>query len=453
MKIQTQTAILFTILAAAVILLLNGVIYYVASRDSANDFTKRLELRVVVASKINFEKDTTSSATYNELRQQYLEVLPNEKEYILSVDPVTGVTNPGQLNVPPEFYTRILREQSTSFYKDGDLYYAGRAYTYNGRQYLIIKSAVNVYGIQGLKNLQYILLIAFIGKVILVFAISFFFSRTAFKPFRDMIARVNSIGVENLSLRLHEKKGKDEISALAKTFNGLLDRLQAAFDVQNNFVSNASHELKTPLTTIIGEAEITLSKQRTVAEYETAIQVILKEAEKLEALTTALLGLAQSGFDKNKQRHEPVRLDELLFDISQTIDRIDPENKVRLLLEDLPLDESRLVLMGNYPLLKLAISNIILNACKYSNNQEVSVRLQVLSNEANISIRDIGIGIPSTDLQHVFVPFFRASNTSSFKGYGVGLPLSMNIIRQHNGNIRVVSEEGHGTTVTVNLPL
>ncbi|PZR27239.1 MAG: sensor histidine kinase [Citrobacter freundii] len=456
MKIQTKTALLFSLLATAVILVLNAIIYYVATRDTSNDFKKRLELRVIVAAKIHFEKDTTSSAAYTELRQQYLEVLPSEREYLVVADRAKDSFRiPNDISLPLSFYRQVLDTDTTVYYKHNDVYYAGRPYKVGNEEYLVIKSAVNLYGLQALKNLKQILLIALVGKLILVFTISFFFSRKAFKPFRDIIKRVRSIGVENLSLRLEEKKGrgKDEIAELTKTFNRMLDRLQTSFDIQNNFVSNASHELKTPLTAVIGEAEITLSKERSPEEYKQSLEVILKEAEKLEALTTALLSLAQSGFNKNKAGYVDVRLDELLFDIKQTIDRIDPENKIQLQLQDLPMDENRLMVNGNLQLLKLAISNIILNSCKYSNNKPVEVKLTCPGNEAVLTITDIGIGIPQEDIQHVFVPFFRASNTSSFKGYGVGLPLSLNIIRQHDGNIKVDSQEGQGTRVTVLLPL
>ncbi|MET0464892.1 MAG: HAMP domain-containing sensor histidine kinase [Chitinophagaceae bacterium] len=456
MKIQTQTAILFTVLAAAVILLLNAIIYYVATRDTSNDFKKRLELRVIVAAKIHFEKDTTSSAAYTELRQQYLEVLPNEREYLVVANHrKDSFRIPEGLAVPNSFFKEAISTDTTVFYKKDDVYYAGRGLSVGSETYVMVKSAVNLYGLQALKNLKRILLIALVGKVILVFTVSFFFSRKAFKPFRDIIARVKSIGVENLSMRLEEQKGrgKDEIAELTKTFNRMLDRLETSFEIQNNFVSNASHELKTPLTAIIGEADITLSKERKAEDYRQSLEVILREAERLETLTTALLSLAQSGFNKNKEGYVPVRVDELLFDIKGTIDRIDPENHIKLMLQDMPMDENRLVVKGNLQLLKLAISNIILNACKYSNNQPVEVTLTCPGDQAVVRIADIGIGIPHDDIKHVFVPFFRASNTSSFKGYGVGLPLSMNIIRQHDGNIKVASEEGRGTEVTVLLPL
>lgn len=233
----------------------------------------------------------------------------------------------------------------------------------------------------------------------------------------------------------------------------MLDRLQTAFDIQNNFVSSASHELKTPLTAIIGEAEIVLSKERDAGTYKQTLEVILKEAEKLEAMTTALLSLAQSGFNNNRENYEPVRLDELLYEIGETIQRINPESKLKLEMQELPASMEGLVVMGNPQLLKLAISNVIMNACKYSSNQPVGIKISSNQQQLRLDVSDSGIGIPDAELKHVFVPFFRASNTGPYKGYGVGLPLALNIIRQHHGNISVASDEGKGTRVTILLPL
>lgn len=453
MKIQTQTALLFTILAAAVILLLNAVIYYAATRDTADDFKKRLELRTIVAAKINFEKDTSSSAAYNEIREQYLEILPGEREYMFRA--IADTHQLGHMPPVPASYLQEIKQANggTVYYRQGDIYFAGILYHTGNDTYYIIKSAVNLYGLQALKNLKRILLIAFIGKVVLVFTVGIYFSRKAFKPFRGVIARVKNIGVENLSLRLTEKKGRDEIAELSRTFNGMLDRLQTAFDIQNNFVSSASHELKTPLTAIIGEAEIVLSKERDAGTYKQTLEVILKEAEKLEAMTTALLSLAQSGFNNNRENYEPVRLDELLYEIGETIQRINPESKLKLEMQELPASMEGLVVMGNPQLLKLAISNVIMNACKYSSNQPVGIKISSNQQQLRLDVSDSGIGIPDAELKHVFVPFFRASNTGPYKGYGVGLPLALNIIRQHHGNISVASDEGKGTRVTILLPL
>ena len=241
------------------------------------------------------------------------------------------------------------------------------------------------------------------------------------------------------------------MTELAHTFNTMLDRLQTAFETQNNFVSNASHELRTPLTTIVGEAEIALKKARTNEEYRQSLQVILNEAGKLDHLTSSLLTLAQSGFDGKKQRWNLVRMDELLWEVKQAVDELHPNNKVQLHYDELPPNEQQLSVEGNYHLLKLALTNIVINACKYSNDRPVQLKLAVEKEKIRISIVDEGIGIPAPELKYVFEPFYRASNTNRFEGHGVGLPLARNIIRLHNGELLIKSEEGKGTAVEITL--
>jgi len=101
----------------------------------------------------------------------------------------------------------------------------------------------------------------------------------------------------------------------------------------------------------------------------------------------------------------------------------------------------------------LAITNIISNACKYSQNKLVKVKLSVENKNIVIAVIDHGIGIPSTEVQHIFVPFFRASNTHDYEGHGVGLPLTLNIIRLHKGTIGIQSEVDSGTELRVFLPV
>ncbi len=107
---------------------------------------------------------------------------------------------------------------------------------------------------------------------------------------------------------------------------------------------------------------------------------------------------------------------------------------------------------GNTNLLNLAVTNVVLNACKYSGNNVVVMKLTANNDGIVISVKDIGIGIPASEVEQIFTPFFRASNTALFHGYGLGLSLSLNIIRLHGGSIQVFSEEEKGTDVRVILP-
>ncbi|THU41886.1 HAMP domain-containing histidine kinase [Niastella caeni] len=453
MKIQTQTALLFTVLTALLILFISITTYYFVSRFASNDFLKRLELRVRVAAKLRFEQNKISTDTYKELRRQYLEVLPQEQEYLLIWDSATNVIHPqAQSKLPKSFYQKIIAAQgNTVFIHKNKVHYAGILYRDEGHNYLVIKSAVNEYANTLLYTLARAKIATFVVGVLLVFTVGIFFSRKTFQPLRQLISKVQDISAHNLHLRLETKKGKDEMTELAHTFNTMLDRLQTAFETQNNFVSNASHELRTPLTTIIGEAEVALKKARTDEEYRQSLQIILNEAGKLDHLTHSLLALAQSGFDGKKQRRSLVRMDELLWEVKQAVDELHPNNRVQLHLGELPPNEQQLAVEGNYHLLKLALTNIAVNACKYSNNRPVQLSLQVVKKKIRISIIDEGIGIPASDLKYVFEPFYRASNTDRYEGHGVGLPLARNIIRLHNGELVINSVEGKGTAVEITL--
>ncbi|WP_207511298.1 sensor histidine kinase [Longitalea luteola] len=452
MKIQTQTALLFTVLTALLILFLSFTTYYFISRFASNDFLKRLELRVRVAAKLRFEQDKISTVTYHELRRQYLEVLPKEQEYLLTWDSVANTIEPKVPGLPESFYWRIIEGQGRTVYiEKNKVHYAGILYHNDGQKYLVVKSAVNEYANRLLETLARAKIATFIVGVLLVFTVGIFFSRKTFQPLRQLISKVQDISAHNLHLRLETNKGKDEMTELAHTFNTMLDRLQTAFETQNNFVSNASHELRTPLTTIMGEADIALKKARTNEEYRQSLQVILNEAGKLDHLTSSLLALAQSGFDGKKQRRSLVRMDELLCEVKQAVDELDPNNQVQLHFGELPLNENELSVEGNYHLLKLAITNIVMNACKYSNDRPVQLALQAIKQKIRISIIDQGIGIPASELKYVFDPFYRASNTNRFEGYGIGLPLARNIVRLHKGELVIKSEEDKGTTVEIML--
>jgi signal transduction histidine kinase len=233
----------------------------------------------------------------------------------------------------------------------------------------------------------------------------------------------------------------------------MLDRLETAFETQNNFISNASHELSTPLTTIIGETEVTLSKSRSDKEYVESLTTILSEAERLEKITKSLLFLAQTGFEGKTQKFDKVRVDQLLWDVKNTIDKINPKNKVQINTSLMPESPEQLKIKGNEQLLHLALTNLVSNACKYSNNKPVTVSIGASGDKVIIVIKDTGVGIPEAELKFIYDPFFRASNVTEYEGYGIGLPLARNIVRMHAGELVVFSKINEGTTVQVSFPI
>ena len=453
MRIRTKILILFTALTVFIFLLMAGFAYYLTNQYSFTDFYKRLEIRAIIAARAALIKDRDNSAAYTELRNEHLERMPHEHEYFLKTDSLGNIPpHPGLKTVPAAFYKLILLQGKANFRK-GDTFYTGVLFGTYPERYIVIVSARNDFGSHYMAELRQVLTICLATAGVLVLAAGFFFSRYILQPVRKITSQVKNIRAHNLHLRLDPRESKDEMSELAQTFNNMLDRLETAFETQNNFVSNASHELGTPLTAIIGEAELALNKQRSEEAYRQSLQVILREAERLEHITKSLLNLAQTGFDKKKQQLERIRMDELIFVVKDTIDQINPANKVEIDYSMLPEDEDKLVILGNAQLLQLALSNIVQNGCKYSDNRPVYLALAATDNNIILIIRDQGIGIPAAELPFIYDPFFRASNTSGYKGYGIGLPLARNIIRLHGGNIIVSSQQDQGTEIRITLPV
>lgn len=451
MEIAKKITLLFAILSAIIISLLSGFVWYFSNDFAFEDFYKRLEARVNIASQISFNEDKRNNV-YAEVRNQYLERLPAEKQYIIEEDKNGNYPQAINLGLQKTFYDNLKSGKIARFRKENQ-FYAGKIFESKKKKYLIIVTASDPFGFRELKDLQKTLIIGFFLSVIFSFIVGWKFSNYMLNPLRKIIKSVKKIKAENLHLRLDVKKGSDEMSQLAETFNNMLNRLETAFETQNNFISNASHELRTPLTIISGEVELAIKDHPYPARQTKALIKIKNEADRLEHILTSLLGLAQSGFNGQNQPREEVRIDELLWEIKESVHQVHPESKIEIDFSKLPDDEEDLKLKANKNLLKLAIANIVGNACKYSNYKPVIIGLEANRNVLYVSITDQGIGIPQDDIQHIFEPFYRASNTSNFKGYGVGLPLSLNIIRLHRGSIGIKSQEKIGTEIKIVLPI
>lgn len=452
MKIQTKIAILFATLAGGILLAVSLFIYYLTNQNTFEDFYKRLEIRAVIAAKVAFEKVETNADAFSQVRADHLEKLPFEKEYFIPVDSLSYGNARKIPGLPDQYYQQVINEGRAS-YRDHNIFYSGIFYKVKGGDYIVIISARNELSIQYLSSLRQALIICFAIAVLLSFTVGLAFSKEILKPIRKITSKAKDISAHNLHLRLDMKQGEDEISTLSATINNMLDRLETAFETQNNFVSHASHELNTPLTTIIGETEYILSKPRECGQYVQSLQSVQDEAEKLRRIIKSLLQLAQTGFAGKLVNIKKLRIDEMMYKVKQTVDNIIPDNKVFINHSLFPEDEHKLVINASHQLLELALSNIVLNAVKYSSNSPVQFALAAANDSVIIMVKDTGIGIPQNELKYIYDPFFRASNTGKFEGYGIGLPLARNIIRMHQGELIVNSRENEGTEIQIVLPL
>lgn len=451
MKLQNKLTLLFFCIGTIGLVFFHAAIFYFVSDFNFEDFFKRLQARAKLAAEININPNG-KSAVSQEMRSRYLEKMEEEQDYVVKVGSLSRMQFDRPINLPESFYRTIASKGNARYNKDNHFYY-GQLFKTKFGNYIVIVTAADPYGFQELETLRKVLLVVFAISVLLTYVAGKIFSHYSVRPLRALIRNVKNISANNLHLRLTELKGKDEMAELVHTFNNMLNRLETSFSTQNNFVSNASHELKTPLTIITAEIELMLTQKNISPETEASARIVLSHAEKLGHIITSLLGLAQTGFDGKKQNWQRIRIDELIMTVADSVKKIAPESIIQIDFSTLPVDESLLYTEGNYNLLQLALSNIVGNACKYSNNQPVEISVKTENQRIAISITDRGIGIPENEQQHIFEPFFRASNTSDFEGHGIGLPLTLNIIRLHKGSIGIRSEEEIGTEMQIILPI
>ena len=436
-----------------VILLFSGLVYFSIVNFSHQRFYELLKIRASTIVQIEKSKayiDTSTNEIITNLTRE--EELPMEKDYVFEIPKDSNYSKiTHQIHIPDTFFKRIVKKGEAN-YNDKELYYIGQSFRSHNKDYIAIASAKNHYVVYYLGYLKRTLITCMILAIFFSLIFSFYLSKTLFKPILKITNKVKEISSENLHLRLEPQPGNKELNELVDTFNGMLNRVETSFETQNHLIGNVSHELRTPLTSIMGEADVALSQERTKEHYQETLQIILEEAEKLDKKIKALLMIAQTGFDGKIQKMDKVRMDQLLWDVIETATRINSKNNVFMDISMLPDNPKKLKVQGNEQLLHLAMANIINNACKYSNFQQVKVSLGATDTHVYIIVKDNGIGIPDSEFTKIYDPFFRASNTKNYEGYGIGLPLARNIIRIHNGELIVNSKENVGTTVQISFP-
>jgi heavy metal sensor kinase len=305
----------------------------------------------------------------------------------------------------------------------------------------------------GLSELRRDLFAGVLLVLLLASAGGYFLARKSLAPVASMNIQTQRISAENLSARLDVTNPRDELGHLATTINDLLTRLENAFKEQQRFIADASHELRTPLAVLRGETEVALGKERTVEEYQQSLSLIQDEAERLSRIVEDLFILARQPINTraalNKER---VSLNDAVRDCARAAQVLAFRKGVRLKLES---DSPSIALNGDEDLIKRMLLNLLDNAVKYTPaGGEISLALVRQNGNAEIVVRDTGIGIPAEAQPRVFDRFYRVdkARARTMGGAGLGLSIAQWIVEVHGGSINLASTPGHGSTFTIVLP-
>lgn len=276
----------------------------------------------------------------------------------------------------------------------------------------------------------------------------------ALSPVDRITKAAELIAAGDLSNRVPIPAKMDELGRLAATFNYMISRLEAAFERQKQFTSDASHEMRTPLAVLRGDIELTLRRERSKEEYQRTLASNLEEIIRLSRLVEDLLMLARADAGRVELRCEPINLTELCHKMTEYISPLAEQREQQL---DCQAPDHPVMVSADLQRIKQLMLNLLDNAIKYTEvGGKITLSISVEGQEAVLSIADTGRGIPAEDVPHVFERFFRRSAKTadrSAPGSGLGLSIVKWIVDSHGGKIDVQSELGKGTTFTVRLPL
>lgn len=311
---------------------------------------------------------------------------------------------------------------------------------YSEIRVVVARSAAEVEGT--LQILAIMLSIFPVGMWLIAAVLGRWYCRRALHPVVEMARRARELTAADFRLRLPSGPRHDELADLSAAFNGLLDRLQQAFDQQRRFTSDAAHQLRTPLTVLLGQIDVVRRRPRTSHEYQQTLDVLRKQTEELQQIVESLLFLVQA---ENGASLPGVELRNSREWLADYLTRWDDHPR----RGDLTVcTAGPLQVRTSWPLLSQLLDNLVGNAFKYSNpGTPVVVTLDRTDESLLIRVRDHGIGIPVEEQSSIFEPFFRSQNVrrAGIAGTGLGLSISASIARALNGRLTYAANEEGGS--------
>jgi len=455
MNIRTKLAFIFSAIVATILTVFCLGVYSLSENYRREEFFSRLESRGITTARLFVTVKEVDKELLHIIDQNSIHALFQEE--VLVFNQLDSLVYSSLNNLKSKFTPKLLqeiRQKGKLEYVVNDIEHVGMTYASPQGEFVVVSSAYDRYGRSKLQNLRNVLITGFLLGVMFIVFSGYIFAGQALQPLVRINEEIANIGEGNLNRRVSEGNGQDEIAQLGKNFNNMLHRLETAFGMQQQFVSSASHELRNPLASITSQLQMMLEKRRTEEEYEQSLRSLLEDTQTLVALTNGLLLLAQSDIDKQRLLFTRVRVDEILFAAQNELRKAQPNYHFLVEYDAFPEEESALSIKGNEHLLKTAFLNIMDNACKFSKDHTVNIRIGQGNNLIHISFKDHGEGIGLEEQKLIFTPFFRGKHaTSSIPGHGIGLALCQRIVQFHQGFIALDSKPGDGSQFTIYLPM
>jgi signal transduction histidine kinase len=419
--------------------LTNAWLYYrSASRSELNDVLDAVEDHILSGG------DVTEKAISQLNTNKYIQIHVTERSlgFIMGDEHFSMIYRPRVRRNENEFDMRIIQNKPYMWTE--------RSVEYDGKEYNI--QVFRPYSSE--QRTMNMFLIAFVLINCIAIGVAYlagrYISKKILKPVKDISATAESISIYDLEQRIEVPEADDEIRSLVLTFNDMIARLQESFNRQNQFISDASHELRTPIAVIQGYADlIDRWGKRDEEVLQESITSIKSETSNMSELVSQLLFLARGERAAKSVNKESVSLNEVAAEVVKEVSMT--HTQVDIGLE--ATDEGKDTVYADYSLIKQLLRIFAENAVKYGNKENpiINIKTTNVDGKVEISVADNGMGITDEDLPYIFDRFYRGdkSRNKEISGNGLGLSIAKWIVEQHDAEVKVESEVGVGSTFRV----
>ena len=445
MKLKHRLSLYSIIIFSVVILIVSTVIYFSFYTQMEKKEIQSLESKSLLAAVYYLEQDELPTLEHENIKSQMLKSI--SRKNIVIYDALNQKFNGNMdvdANISPKFLNNV-RINKNDFFTSEHFFYNGIFYHDNQGDFVVITRQSKDEFNEQMQSLLHILIIVSIIGLLFIYLFSQYLGYIAYEPITKIIEQIKERDTKNFNEPLVLKKSYSEIEDLVKTYNHFIDRIAQTFNVQKNFIDYVSHELRTPITALLGTLEVTNHKKRTSEEYELVLLQLKQYTNDLQETLDQMMLLSGA---KTSFEFKTIRIDEIVW---QVIENAVLYHNAKINVDIKVVNNQLLSIQGNEKLLEVALNNLIGNAIKYSDNQQIMIQFLEVNQQLQIHIIDQGIGILENDLAKIKQNFFRGQNTQSYQGKGIGLSMANIIFTFHQIYLKIEQNQPKGTIVKLSF--
>jgi two-component system sensor histidine kinase ArlS len=430
-RISLLVSLLFTILFG----LASTLIFVLYSNFRKDEFRDRLEIKALSNIKLLVNVKEIDNQLLKMIDQNSINKLYDEKTLVFDSNYKLIYSSIDDAKIKWSIDDlKYLKKHKTFFKKQGNYEVYGVFYDTKDRDFYALISATDNFGQRRLLFLRYTLIVSYILFTCICWVITSITVKKLMSPLNTFHQKIKNINENNLDTRVESKSNKDEIDLIANEFNFMMDRIEISYQRQKEFTAHASHELRTPLSRITSQIENVIADTNTSNERKSFLRNILSDVNQLTELINSLLILSKID-NKKHESNEVHRMDEILFSAIENLNKSYPEFLILFEIEESDNIDTALEIKGNKNLLEIAISNILKNACVYSDNKQAKVIISTQDDTLIISISNTGDTLNENEQKILFQPFMRGENSKGTSGFGLGLRIVQRILTLHKATI------------------